>query len=89
MALAPLSHRRADGHTLECIRDQFRHGQTIVALGTGADLLDIAGLPRVLASGAPDPGITSASDAQSGADALIRGLARHRHPERETDPPAI
>jgi catalase len=79
----------ADGHTMECIRDQFRHCKTIVALGTGADLLDIAGVPRVLASGVPDPGITTATDAQSGADALIRGLQRHRHPERETDPPAI
>jgi catalase len=79
----------ADGHAMEGIRDQYRHCKSILALGSGADLLDIAGVPRTLPSGQPDPGITTTADAASGADALIKGLARHRHPERETDPPVV
>jgi catalase len=79
----------ADGHAMAGIRDQFRHCKTILALGVGADLLDIAGVPRNLADGEADPGITLTADAAAGAQALIHGLARHRHPERETDPPRV
>ena len=79
----------ADGHTLETVRDQYRHCKTIVALGTGADLLDMAGISALLPAGDPDPGITLAADATAGAEALLHGLMRHRHPERETDPPLI
>jgi catalase len=79
----------ADGHAMSGIRDQFRHCKTMLALGAGADLLDIAGVPRTLADGEADPGITLTADAAAGAQALIRGLARHRHPERETDPPRV
>lgn len=79
----------ADGHTLETVRDQYRHCKTLVALGTGADLLDMAGVPAALPTGEADPGITRTTEAAAAADALLQGLARHRHPERETDPPAI
>jgi catalase len=79
----------ADGHTLETVRDQYRHCKTIVALGTGADLLDMAGVSALLPCGDPDPGITLAADATAAAEALVHGLMRHRHPERETDPPAV
>jgi catalase len=79
----------ADGHTFEAVRDQFRHGKTLVAIGTGADLLEMAGVSTRLPSGDADPGITLAGDAQAAAAALLAGLARHRHPERETDPPAV
>ncbi|WP_457427239.1 catalase [Roseateles sp. P5_E7] len=79
----------ADGNAMAGIRDQFRHCKTILALGAGADLLDIAGVPRVLPDGEPDPGIAVTRDAAAGAKALIRGLACHRHPERETDPPIV
>ncbi len=79
----------AAGQAMETLRDQYRHGKTLVALGSGADLLAMAGVPTHLPSGDADPGITLAADAQAAADALLRGLARHRHSERETDPPAI
>ncbi|MCF8203484.1 MAG: catalase [Methylotenera sp.] len=78
-----------DGHAMEAIRDQYRHCKPILALGTGAQLLDIAGASPTLPSGEPDPGVTVTADAASGAEALIQGLAKHRFPERETDPPAI
>ena len=79
----------ADGHALEALRDHYRHCKTLVALGTGGDLLDLAGLPDELPSGDPDPGLARVSDAEAAAEALLQGLARHRHPERETDPPRI
>ena len=79
----------SDGNALAAIRDQFRHGKTILVLGAGAELLSMAGLPESLPNGEADPGLTLTSDASAGADALIAGLARHRHPERETDPPVV
>lgn len=79
----------ADGHTAETVRDQYRHCKTLVSIGTGADLLEMAGVSTQLPTGEPDPGITLAADAGAAAEALLAGLARHRHPERETDPPAI
>jgi catalase len=78
-----------DGHLAEGIRDQYRHCKTLLALGQGADLLDLAGVPRTLLDAQPDPGVILTADATGGADALLQGLARHRHPERESDPPRI
>jgi len=78
-----------DGHAMDAIRDQYRHCKPILALGTAAQLLDIAGVATVLPNGEPDPGLTITADAAAGAQSLIKGLARHRHPERETDPPAV
>lgn len=78
-----------DGHAMEAIRDQYRHCKPILALGTASQLLDIAGVPPTLPDGQPDPGLTITADAAAGADAFIQGLAKHRHPERETDPPAV
>ncbi len=79
----------ADANSLAGIRDQYRHCKTILALGSGADLLGIAGVPAALPSGEPDPGLTITSDPIAGAEVLIAGLAQHRHPQRETDPPAV
>ena len=54
-------------------------------------LLEKAGVPLTLADGKPDPGLILAmsSKAQAAAAQFIEGVARHRHPERETDPPRV
>ncbi len=78
-----------DGHAMEAIRDQYRHCKPILAFGTASQLLDIAGIETALPTGEPDPGLTITADAATGADSFIQGLAKHRHPERETDPPAV
>ena len=77
-----------DGHTMEFIKDQFRHCKTILALGASSALLDAAG---VLALAPSDPGIIVAvgDDAKSAADKFIAALAQHKHFARETDPPLI
>jgi catalase len=79
------------GHAAEFIKDQYRHAKPILALGAGADLVENAGVPSVLASGAPDPGMLVGRHA-SAAKALpdfVKAIARHRHHEREVDPPPV
>jgi catalase len=78
-----------DGHTTEHIRDQYRHCKSILVLGTGLQLLQAAAIPTATASEVPDPGIVIADDADSGAAAFIQAIARHRHFQRETDPPLL
>jgi catalase len=79
------------GHALEFIKDQYRHAKPILALGEGADLVENAGAPANLPSGEPDPGmlIEKQGRARDVLPAFIKAIARHRHHERETDPPAL
>ena len=80
-----------DGHTMEFIKDQYRHGKTILVLGASSVLLDKAGVPTKLPDGKPDVGLIIAPSG-SAADAaanFIKGIALHRHPQRETDPPRV
>ncbi len=79
------------GHALEFLKDQYRHAKPILALGAGADLVENAGIPTALESGAKDPGMLVGRHANA-AKALpdfIRAIARHRHHEREMDPPGV
>ncbi len=74
-----------DGHVAEFIRDQYRHGKTIFAMPASSVLLDAAGVSVNLPKGDPDPGIVM----NQGVEAFIDAIARHRHAERETDPPMV
>jgi len=79
------------GHALEFLKDQYRHAKPILALGAGATLLEKAGIPRALSSGARDPGLLGGKRATA-ATALpdfVKAIARHRHHERELDPPPV
>jgi catalase len=79
------------GHALEFVKDQYRHSKPILAIGNGAELLAKAGIPQVLASGDPDPGILMEPDGTRPAllPTFVKAVARHRHPERELDPPRV
>jgi catalase len=77
------------GHALEFIKDHYRHAKTLLALGDGAQLLDAAGIPATLPGGGEDPGVLKFSAAGDGASAFIEAVARHRHWERQTDPPRV
>src|SRR6185436_11281504 len=79
----------ADGHTTEFIKDQFRHCKTILALGASISLLDDAAIPMKLPSGKDDPGLFVGAASPVMMKAFIAAIGRHRHPERETDPPAV
>ncbi len=80
-----------DAHTMDFIRDQYRHGKAILVLGASKKLLAKAGVPEKLGNGKDDPGLifASADSAEKAGTAFIKAIARHRHPERETDPPAV
>jgi catalase len=80
-----------DGHALEFLKDQYRHCKSILVLGASSTFLEKAGIDVRLPTGAEDPGIhlAAASGARMDAHAFIAAIAKHRHPERDCDPPLI
>jgi catalase len=79
-----------DARTLEYIKDQYRHCKTLLVLGESRALLDMAGIDTHLPDGSADPGIVLSEGASAQAiEAFIEAMAKHRHPQRETDPPRI
>jgi catalase len=79
------------GHAQEFLKDQYRHCKPILLMGSGSALLDKTGIPAVLPSGDPDPGLLQYRGDQTRAavTAFMAALAKHRHFERETDPPQV
>lgn len=80
------------GQALEFIKDQYRHCKPILALGTGADLVENAGVPGRLLSGEADPGLIidrRPGNVRAALDAFASALAAHRAFERELDPPGV
>jgi len=80
---------RADGRTLEFIKDQYRHCKPILAVGVSAQLLAACGIETALPNGQADPGVIATSDVGAASDAFITAIAKHRHFARETDPPRV
>jgi catalase len=80
-----------DGRTLEFLKDQYRHCKTILALGGSSTLLMKAGIPLNLPSGDPDPGllIEGQEGNEANAQSFIAAIGRHRHLERDQDPPLV
>ena len=76
-----------DVHTMDFIKDQFRHGKTILVLGASSALVEKAGIPMA----ASDAGLIvgAAGAAKPAIDAFITAMAKHRHFERESDPPLV
>ena len=66
---------RADGRTLEFIKDQYRHCKPILALGAGEQLLRACGIDAALPDGQPDPGLDHRIGHERGDRRLRR---RHR-----------
>jgi catalase len=61
-----------------------------MALGDGVEALMKAGLPAALPDGSADPGILASDDkGEAAAERFAEALAKHRHFERETDPPRV
>ena len=78
------------GQAMEFVVNQYRHCKTILALGTAADLLPMFGISASLPTGDHDRGVLVELDASEATMALfIAAVAMHRHPARETDPPAV
>ena len=79
------------GQAMEFLKDQYRHAKTILALAEAADLLQKAGIPATLPSGAPDPGLLVArqDSAETALPKFVQAVALHRHHARDTDPPLV
>ena len=77
-----------NGHTMEYIKDQFRHCKAILAVGASRKLLEMAG---ILAFAEKDSGIllTDVNKAADAAPAFIAAIAAHRHASRDSDPPKV
>lgn len=72
--------------TMAFIGDVFMHCKTILALGTGRELLQLAGIGPVMDK---DPGIILAdsTDVAGIMPAFIKAIAAHRHTSRDSNPP--
>ena len=80
-----------DAYAIEFLRQQYRHGKPLLAIGSGVELLESAGVRLPLPDGSDDPGLILA-DAGNVHDALAlfaEVLAGHRVTARETDPPRV
>jgi len=79
------------GYAPEFVKEQYRHCKPILAIGAGRDLVENAGVPNKLPSGESDPGLLrfEEDDAEEALKQFIAAIARHRHFERETDPPGV
>ncbi len=85
---AAIETLKRDGHTMEYLKDQFRHCKPILALGASRALLEMAGIP-VSAGKAPGILLAERSKAADAAPAFIAAIAAHRHPSRDSDPPRV
>ena len=81
----------ADGKAVEFVRDQYRHCKPMLILGDASGLLTLAGITEKLASGKADPGLVIGRSGKAAAQAaaFLTALAKHRHFERETEPPVV
>ena len=79
------------GHAIEFIKDQYRHAKPILSLGAGTALVEKAGAAMVLPSGEKDPGMLGGRNAEAGQvlPQFLKAIAKHRHFERQMDPPAV
>ncbi len=78
------------GHAKEFIKDQYRHCKSILALGDSVQILDNLGISNKLPDGKPDPGVLIDANGLGTSPAdFITAIAKHRHPDRDRDPPLI
>jgi catalase len=80
-----------DGRALEFVKDQYRHCKTILALGDSSKILTKAGIPPTLPSGDADPGLLIEGQAgiEASSQTFVAAIGRHRHVERDRDPPLV
>ena len=78
-----------DGRVVEFLKDQYRHCKTVLLLDDAEALLPKAGIPTELPDGSQDPGLIVSKTSTSALKDFIEALSKHRHFERETDPPRL
>jgi catalase len=81
----------SDGHSLDFVKDQYRHCKTLLVLGSSSELLEKAGIPFALSTDEADPGllIEAQDDSYASPETFIQAIGKHRHPARDQDPPRV
>jgi catalase len=79
----------AAGPVLEFVKDHYRHCKPILAAGASLAVLQAAGIPDALPDGQADPGLLTGAADEAIVDRFLTALGKHRHFERETDPPRV
>ena len=83
---AAIERLQAMGTALEFVKEQYRHCKTILAIGSARVLLERAGIPM----DGEDGGLIVVDRPSANMNKLfVQALGRHRHFERETDPPLV
>ena len=79
------------GQAAEFIVNAYRHCKPILAIGAGRTVVENAGVPRTLPSGDPDPGLLLVDDGETerAFPEFVQAIAKHRHHQRELDPPPV
>ncbi len=82
------------GHVKEFIKDQYRHCKPMLVIGEAIELLTASGIPTDLPDGSADPGLLFAAGVKPEKKAdpsqeFIAALIKHRHFERDIDPPRV
>jgi len=79
------------GHVAECLVNAYRHCKPILALGDSCAVAENAGIRPRLPSGEQDPGLLLYEDSETEAAIVefVTAIAKHRHFEREMDPPPV
>jgi len=84
-----LSTLSTSGQALDFLKDAYRHCKPILSVG-GKRLFDAAQIPPNLPSGEADPGIHECTRWDNAVAARFTAMvAKHRHFERDSDPPRI
>ncbi len=80
-----------DANVLDFLRQQYRHGKPLLAVGSGVELLVSAWVAIDLPDNTDDPGliVVDGADSALGLEAFKDMLAGHRVYARETDPPRV
>jgi len=81
----------ASAQAQEFVKLAYRHCKTLMAIGAGGEVLSALGIEVQLPDGSADPGVirSGPDDAERGTAAFIEAVARHRHTERDVDPPRV
>jgi catalase len=88
------------GMAVEFVKDQYRHCKPMLVLGSATTLLEAANASAQLPDGSADPGVVVAPPVEVDAaeplggvhgpiEAFVGALGKHRHFEREVDPPPV
>ena len=80
-----------NGQAAEFIVNAYRHCKPILALGAGRTVVENAGASARLPTGEADSGVLlfEGNETKAALRAFVIAIAKHRHFQRQMDPPAV